>query len=289
LKAYLDGEIIEEGAESGIALRDRGLLYGEGLFETLRVRDHGIEFLDAHLARLAASARDLGIPLPLSTNDLRAVLFEVSRVNGGGDLALRLTLTRGVGGTRLDRDDTTAPTILVTASALPEPSPRQAAGLRMVTASFPRNERSPLARHKTLCYLESVLARAQARRAQADEALLMNTSGRVAEAAAANVLLILEGTLVTPSIDEGALPGILRGAVLRAAVAAGLSIEERPVLPDELFRTPEVFLTNSLLGLAPVASLDGSPLPAPDASAKPWIPRLRIRVREAALEGGTAP
>ncbi len=299
MKAYVNGRIVDDGTvvhgtvvhgagDAGapsLPLRDRGLLYGDGLFETMRVRRGRVEFLAEHLNRIVRSAEALAFPPIPETKGLAAAVREVVRANAGTDLALRLTITRGAGGTRLDIHGCDSPSVVVTASAYEDEELRpRIEGLRLATAPYPRNERSILSRHKTLNCLEAVLARAHARRQGADEAILRNTAGRIAEAAAANVFLVLGDVLVTPPIEEGALPGITRAAVIRAATAMGLQVQERGVGPEEPFATSEVFLTNSLLGLAAAAVIDGRRLPDPRGSA--WIPRLRIRLREMAAAAG---
>ncbi len=278
----LDDRLLEAD-QARVPVLDRGLLHGDGLFETLRVRGGRIEFASAHARRLLASAEALGIDSIWDLPELIEAMARVVRANGGGDLVLRVHLTRGRGGSRLDLEGIHHPSRIITASPFTvAPRERMMEGLRLATAPFPRNERSPLARHKTASYLESVLARAAARRAGADEALFLNTSGRLAEAAAANIFLVAARHVVTPSIEEGALPGIVRAAAIRAAGELGLVVEERPVLPEEALLTPEVFLTNSLYPIASVARIDDRPLP--DPVADPVIPRLRMRVRSLALE-----
>ena len=283
MKASINGRLVDAESIGPVSPLDRGLLYGDGLFETLRVRKGHIEFLSEHLHRLFGSIEFLGLPFSWDTPRTAAALEEVVRANGEWDLALRLTVTRGVGGTRLDTEGCEQASLIITASPhLDKDAKRATNGLHLAGCPFPRNERSPLTRHKTLNYLEPILARTLARRKGADEALLMNTQGRIAEAGAANIFFVREGSLVTPSIEEGALPGIVREAVIRVAGEQGLPVQERPVEPTELLSTTEVFLTNSLLGLAPVVRIDGETLPGPALS--PRLPALRRRIDELALE-----
>lgn len=281
----LVGDRLMDAEEARVSILDRGYQYGDGLFETLRVRKGRIEFAAAHARRLLDSASELGIVPVWDSASLIAAMAEVVRANGGGNLVLRVQVTRGFGGRRLDLDGTERSVRVIVATPFAAPDrERMMTGLRLATAPFPRSERSPLARYKTTNYLESILARAAARRAGADEALLLNTAGRPAEAAAANLFLVLGRRLVTPAIEEGALPGIVRAATIRAAAEIGVPVEERPIDLAELFRTPEVFLTNSLLPIASVVSIDGRALPEP--SPDPIVPVLRIRVRSLALEDG---
>lgn len=282
--SYLDGALID-AQEARVSILDRGFTHGDGLFETIRVRNGRVEFASAHARRLLDSAAALGIEVDWDFDSLLADMIAVVRANSGGDLVLRVQATRGSGGARLDPDGTGRPTRTITAAPFTAPDRERAMiGLRLATAPFPRNERSPLARHKTTQYLESVLARAAARQAGADEALLLNSRGRWAEAAAANLFIVAGGRLITPSIEEGALPGIVRAATIHAASEIGIPIEERAVERHEPTLTPEVFLTNSLLPVASVSAIDGRPLPDPLSDM--ILPLLRIRVRSLAREDG---
>lgn len=152
-------------------------------------------------------------------------------------------------------------------------------GVRAVISGVPRNEHSPLARVKSLNYLDNVLARRAAEASGADDALLLNTAGDLACASAANLSLLLDGVLVTPSVASGALPGTLRGLVIaELAPQAGLEVSERAVRPEELRAAQEVFLTNALLGIAPLTEVDalriGTGVPGPVSV------RLRAALRE---------
>lgn len=275
----VNGRLVDGDETGPLSPLDRGLLYGDGLFETFRVGDGHIEFMNEHLERLFSSIDALKIPFSWDRDRTAAALQEVVQANDGGDLALRLTVTRGVGGERLDTKGCNDASVLITVSRLsdarpigiPEP-------ISIVTAPFPKNEHSPLARHKTLNYLEPILARAAAREAGADEALMLNTAGRVAEASAANIFVYIEGEGVsTPTIDEGALPGIIRAAVLRVSRDMGSPVIERPILPNELTNAKEILITNSLITLTPVARIDGKDLPSPFSAAiiDTLLPRVR--------------
>jgi branched-chain amino acid aminotransferase/4-amino-4-deoxychorismate lyase len=148
---------------------------------------------------------------------------------------------------------------------------------RLVTSAVRRNERSPASRIKSLSYLDNVLARAEARAAGGDEALMLNTAGEVACAAAANVFWIRHGTVFTPALDCGVLDGIIRGETLRACARLGIPVEEVRAAPALLKGAP-IFLTNSLAGVRPVASLNGvaapaSPLVARIAAGVSPVPR----------------
>ncbi len=277
MKGSVNGRIVDDLRAGLLSPLDRGILYGDGLYETMRVREGRIEFQREHIERIRASARELRLSLHVDAKQIATMLTEVVRVNGGENLALRMTITRGIGGERLGIDGCNDCTTFVTASRFTgytESLLRN--GIRLAICPFPRNEHSPLTRHKTICCLESVLARDGARRAGADDALFLNGAGRMAETTVANLFLVRDGVLITPSINEGVLPGIMRKAVLRAATRLDLLVEERPVDPGELFEASELFLTNSLLGLGRVGEIDQRRLPqSGDAN---WLPRLQDAV-----------
>jgi len=252
----INGRTVRAG-EARVSVDDRGLLYGDGLFETLRVRGGRPFRLDRHVARLFTSCGALAIDPGISAEMLAVSAAQLVEANAVSSGVLRVQITRGRGaGPDIPGD--AEPTVLVTAtSGRLYPPELYERGLRAVTASFPRNERSPLVRHKTANYLECVLARREARLAGCDEAVMLNTVGRVAEAAASNIFLVTDGRLVTPPPQEGLLPGITRADVMELARAEGVEVIERPVRPEELREADEVFLTNSVLEVCGLAELDG--------------------------------
>jgi len=249
-QVWLNGALMAE-EQARIAPADRGLLLGDGLFETLRVDSGRPRYLDRHLARLRAGAAVLDLPVPLDDAGIAAAMAALLHARGLENASLRLTLTRGPGPRGLLPPAEPTPTLLITAAPLPPPLPPARV---VVAACTRRNEHSPLSRIKSLSYLDGVLARQEAARRGADDALLLNTAGRVAEASAANLFLVLDGTLVTPPVSEGALPGVLRAAVMEA-----FAVEERAVSVADVARAEEVFLTSSL-GVRPVVAVDGRPV-----------------------------
>ena len=231
---------------------DRGLTLGDGLFETVLCRDGQPAFWAAHVERLRRGCEVLGLPAPTPA-ELAAALADAAP--GPGRTALRLTWTAGSGGRGLDRPASPAPRLFVAVAPAP-PSPGPA---RLATSTVRRNASSPASRLKTLAYLDSVLARREARDAGAEEAVMLNTRGEIACAAAANLFWLRDGVLFTPALDCGVLDGIMRRAVLDAATDLGVEAREVRAGPTALAGAA-VFLTNSLIGLRPAASLDGGDL-----------------------------
>ncbi|MFM2045042.1 MAG: putative branched-chain-amino-acid aminotransferase [Pseudomonadota bacterium] len=244
---WLDGALIPAG-EARIDPADRGFLLSDGVFETLCHRGDRIHRLAAHLARLRDGCRILGIPLDRTDDALADGLAAVAQAPfaQGGGCSLRLTVTAGVGRRGLLRSPGMRPTVLITAAPLPAP-PGPA---RLIIATVTRrNEHSPLSRVKSLNYLDGILAREEAAARGADDAVLLNTAGRVAEATAANLFLEIDCTWVTPPVSEGALPGTMRAAMIVAWGAV-----ERPVTVADLHRADRIVLTNAL-GLRDVAGI----------------------------------
>lgn len=224
---------------------DRGFTLGDGLFETLLFEDGVTRHAPLHWARLAAGCAALGLPAP----DWGAIA--TPKMTQGGRLALRVSWSAGPGGRGLDRP--AEPTPQMTFSIAPAPLPGPAA--LVIARSVRRNAASPASRHKTLSYLDNVLAREEARAGGGDEAVMLNGEGHLACAAAANLFWIEDGTVFTPSLDCGVLAGITRGRLMAAH-----PVREAAAEPQALERAQAVFLTNSLTGVRAVRSLDGRPL-----------------------------
>jgi branched-chain amino acid aminotransferase/4-amino-4-deoxychorismate lyase len=246
---------------------DRGFTLGVGLFETMLAIDGVPQFWGEHLARLARGCAHLSLPAP-DANDctiaaadalLREELME-------GRAALRLTWTGGSGARGLAGPASPDPRLVAAAS----PAPGVPASLSLATVGVRRNASSPTSRVKTLSYLDNVVARQQAAAAGADEALMLDTEGNLACAAAANLFWFSGETLCTPALDCGVLDGIIRAEVLRAARAGGLMVEEVHAPPAALAQSDGAFLTNSLVGAVTVSSLDGRALASPAARLS-WV------------------
>ncbi len=249
--------------EAAVDPRDRGFTLGDGLFETMRVRGGAVLRIERHLSRLRAGAAVLGLsPLP-KDEDLTDAIARTLAANGLTDAAVRLTVSRGIPERRgLLPEAEASPSLVVHAEPFTGyPADLYDRGVRAVISGIPRNEHSPLARVKSLNYLDNVLARREAQARGADDALLLNTAGDLTCASAANLFLLLDASLVTPSVASGALAGTLRALVAaELAPRAGLEVVERAVRPEELRAAEEVFLTNALLGIVPLTEVDGLPI-----------------------------
>jgi branched-chain amino acid aminotransferase len=247
---WLNGALVP-AEQARIDPADRGFTLGDGVFETLAAADFRPLRLDRHLARLREGAAVLRIPVPVEDAVLAAGLAALLEANGIASGSLRLTLARGPGPRGLALPAEPNPTLLATAApAAPAPPPARA----IIATRTRRNEFSPLARIKSLNTLDNIIARTEAAERGADEAILLNTAGQVAESSIANLFVVLDGRLVTPPVSAGALPGIRRAEILAAGGA-----EERVVGPEDLLRAEEAFLTSSL-SLRPLIAVDGRPI-----------------------------
>lgn len=258
MKVWLNGALLE-AEDARIDPADRGFTLGDGLFETIAVRGGKILRLEAHLARLRRGCDVLGIPRPAGIEN---ALAELTAADGLKEAALRLTVTRGPAARGLVSPGKIQPTTCITAAVLPGPRPPARCVIATVTR---RNEHSPLASIKSLNYLDNILAAREAAAAGAEEAILLNTAGLVAEAAASNLFILKNGQLLTPPVSDGALPG-----VMRAAVIAATGGREQSLRPEDLPEAEGLLLTSSL-GIRLVASIDGKALP--DISA--YMEKLR--------------
>ncbi|MGH6894511.1 MAG: aminotransferase class IV [Dongiaceae bacterium] len=254
---WLNGRLVSR-EQAHIDPADRGLLLGDGLFETLRVYRGHIFKVEEHLQRLAAGAAELGIPMPLDPPSIADAARETLAANhlSSGDGALRITLTRGAGQRGLLPPEDPLPTLIVSAAGYH--APPTADGFAAITSKRARrNEKSVTSRLKTLCYLDNVVGHTEAVEAGADEAILLNNRDAVACGGRSNIFAALDGRLVTPAIEEGALPGITRAAVLRLCREVGIDVAEGCLSRADLAKADEAFITSSLLEVMPVRSFDG--------------------------------
>jgi branched-chain amino acid aminotransferase len=258
VKIFLDGTFVSE-EQARVSVFDHGLLYGDGVFEGLRVYSGKIFRLDQHLDRLFASAQAILLPVPMSKPDLAAACCETCRQNNLRDGYIRLVVTRGVGYLGLNPFKCRNPTVFIIASTIelyPEAVYRE--GLNLVTASTQRI--SPLAVSpaiKSLNYLNNILAKIEAVNAGANEALMLNSHGHVAECTGDNVFIVRGGRLQTPPVSAGALNGITRAVMFELAARLGLAAVESDLTRYDLVTAEECFLTGTAAEIVPVTTLDG--------------------------------
>ena len=258
---WLNGRLVPR-EQAHIDIADRGLLLGDGLFETLRVYRGHVFKLEDHLGRLARGAAELSIPLPLDVPDIASAVHETLEAHhlDAASAALRVTLTRGAGQRGLLPPEDPRPNLIISVSPYHPRLPDD--GFAVVTAERARrNEGSLTARLKTLGYLDNIVAQTEAAAASVDEALLLNNKNAVACGARSNIFAVIKGTLLTPAIEEGALPGITRATVLHLARELSVQASETRISVGDLAKAEEAFLTNSLLEIVPIRRVDGWQVP----------------------------
>jgi branched-chain amino acid aminotransferase len=258
MKVWIDGRIVD-GGEAFVPVTDHGFLYGDGVFEGLRVYARRVFRLERHLARLAVSARAVGLEIPGGLDRAREIILATARAFAADEAYVRFVVSRGEGA--LGVDPTTCPTpriVCIVDHIRLYPAEKLERGLDLVTSSWRRPPPDVLdPRVKSLNYLNNAMAKLEAKRRSADEALLLNHAGAVAEASVANVFALRGGLLATPPASDGALEGITRGAVLELAEREGIATAERTLGRIDLFGADEVFLTGTGARIVPVRSLDG--------------------------------
>lgn len=261
LRVWIDGLAVDP-SEARVSVFDRGFLYGDSVFETLRTYGGRPFALDAHLARLAESARRVRIQLPVSLAELGRELRAAAGSGAFSESYLRLMVTRGSGELGLDPNLASRPLRVLIQGPLNPPSPEKYEhGIAVVSFRAQRpTDTTAAAGAKVGNYLVAVLAMEQARAHGADEALIVDAEDHVLEGSSSNFFWAKDGRLFTPAEDEGILPGITRGAILEIAAARGLRVDFRTPTLSELLEADELFLSSSIRELLPVVRIDGRPI-----------------------------
>lgn len=258
MKIYLDGKFVDE-AEAKISVFDHGLLYGDGVFEGIRLYDGNIFRLEEHLERLEYSAKAILLQIPLSRAELSQATCEACRINGLTDAYIRLVVTRGVGDLGLAPWNCAKPSLFIIASKIAlYPPEHYRDGLSIVTVPTRRIGPASLPPTiKSLNYLNNILGKIEAKQFGALEAIMLNEQGFVAECTADNVFIVHKGVLLTPPASQGALRGITRGAILDIAKDLNLPVRETDLTRYDLWCADECFLTGTGAEVIPVVKLDG--------------------------------
>jgi branched-chain amino acid aminotransferase len=286
VKVWIDGRIVE-GSEARVPVTDHGLLYGDGIFEGIRVYGSSVFRLADHLRRFKISAKAIGLELPGGVQALEEIVLETVRAYGREEAYIRLLATRGEGALGIDPGTCPRPRIICIVDEVSLfPADKLSRGLDMVTASLRRPASDALdPRVKSLNYLNSVLARREAGLRGADDALILNAAGLVAEASAANVFIARDGALFTPPANDGALEGITRASVFEIAAQAAIPLREKSLSRIDLLGADELFLTGTGARIAPVATLDGQVIGQP--GERPVTAHLQQAFAEFVLRHGT--
>jgi branched-chain amino acid aminotransferase len=258
MMVFLHGRFIPE-TEAAISIFDRSFMYGDGLFETIRVRGGKFFRWEPHFDRLNRGADFLSIRMPFTSPELARFAGELVAINGSTEAVLRIQMSRGPGVRGYSPVGADRPVLVMSLHPLPE-LPRTPAQSRLITSVLRVSAADPLLSFKTCSKLHHVLARAEAHRSGADDALLLNTSGELAEATGSNLFWITGGTPHTTPLASGALPGVTRAVLIELCSKSGTPVREKTGSVELLRRSEAVFLSLSSSGLVEVTELDRKPL-----------------------------
>jgi aminodeoxychorismate lyase len=251
---FLNGQFLPE-SQAVIPLNDRGFLLGDGLFETMRVVGGKPFRLAQHLERMTRGADFLKIKPPFMPKEIQKFSEHLIEQNKMPDAILRVTLTRGAGGRGYSFNGECKPTLAMTLHAAP--AQENSVEWNLITSSYRIPAADPLSSFKTTSKILHVMARAEAKEKNADEALLINTNGEVTETAGGNIFWVYQENVCTVPTGRGVLPGITRAVILEICQSLGLSVNKRVIKPEALRNSTGIFITQSALGIVPVSSFDG--------------------------------
>ncbi len=254
---YLNKGLVR-GSEAAVSVFDHGFLYGDGVYETMRVYDDVVFMVDEHLARLYRSASMIGLTVPLDNDGIKSSIYETLEANSLRNAYVRLTLSRGYGPPGLDPDLCNEPTFVIIAEQMRNyPREFYEDGIRIIIATTRRNPVGAInPQIKSLNFLNNILAKIEAKREGAYEAVMLNVSGHIAEGTVSNVFFFRDNVLYTPSVACGILDGITRGLVLDIAEREGIAVQEGEFTPDDIYGASEVFVTNTTMEVMPVSGVD---------------------------------
>ncbi|CDQ20950.1 branched chain amino acid aminotransferase apoenzyme [Halobacillus karajensis] len=254
---YMSGEYVKK-EEAVISVYDHGFLYGDGVFEGIRVYEGNIFKLDEHLKRLYDSAKSIMLDIPYNKEDLEEIIAETVRRNQLETAYIRVVVSRGKGNLGLDPTSCANPRLVVIAEALALfPKELYERGVRLASVSSRRNRPDVLPPQvKSLNYLNNILVKMEANQAGVDEALMLNDQGYVTEGSADNIFIVKNGTIFTPPTYLGALEGITRNAIIDLAEEKGYKLKEQPFTRHDVYVADEVFLTGTAAEVIAVVEVD---------------------------------
>lgn len=254
----VNGKLIDK-AQATVSVYDHGLLYGDGVFEGIRVYAGKVFRLHEHIERLYESARHLFLEIPWSQDRLMQEVVRTVEANRKQDGYIRLVVTRGTGTLGLDPNKCSEPQIIIIVDDISlYPAKYYEDGLEIITSSFIRNHPNALSpRVKSLNYLNNILAKVEAARAGCHEAIMLNHLGEVAECTGDNLFIVKHGIVRTPPISAGILEGVTRDTVIELAQAAGIVVQEVALTRHDVYAADELFLTGTGAEIIPVTRVDG--------------------------------
>jgi branched-chain amino acid aminotransferase len=260
-KVWINGKLCDK-SEAKISVFDHGLLYGDGVFEGIRVYGNKVFRLHEHIDRLYESARHILLEIPLNREQTMQAVLDTVKANAKQDGYIRLVVTRGAGSLGLDPHKCSDPQVIIIVDDISlYPAEFYERGLHVITASIIRNHPNALnPRIKSLNYLNNILAKIEAVSAGCQEAIMLNHNGEVAECTGDNIFIVKHGVLRTPHMVAGILEGVTRNAILELARAAKITVQEIALTRHDVYSADECFLTGTAAEVAPVVQCDGRPV-----------------------------
>lgn len=261
MKIYING-LFYSKEDAKISVFDHGLLYGDGVFEGIRAYNKRVFLLDRHIERLFYSAKAINLSIPLSPQEFSEAILETCRQNAIDNGYIRAVVTRGVGDLGLNPLHCHKPTVFIIADKISLYNPKtyqEGLKIRTVSTRIPSHSSiSPAI--KSLNYLNKILAKIEANLSGADEGLMLNQFDQITECTSENIFIFKNGTLMTPPLSAGLLPGITRETVLGLSKELGLKTEEKDLILYDIWTSEEVFITGTGAEIAPVVEVDGRPI-----------------------------
>lgn len=262
LKIWLGHELVPV-SEAKVSVFDHGLLYGDGVFEGIRIYNGKIFEEQAHIKRLYHSARAIRLDIPLTPDQISHAMHESMKANGiEGDGYIRLLVTRGVGLLGLSIGHTANPMVVVIADRIQLYPPEvYARGLHCIFSSLARNHPNTTSpRVKSLNYLNNIMAKAEAKDAGADEAILLTIDGHISECTGDNIFIVRDGAVFTPPTSEGILEGITRGLVMELMRKRSIRMEEKSLIRHDIYVADEIFATGTAAEVIPITEVERRPV-----------------------------
>jgi branched-chain amino acid aminotransferase len=284
LKIWFDGKLIDK-ADAKISVYDHGLLYGDGVFEGVRVYNGKIFKPEAHLDRLYQSAKAIRLTIPMTPQQFLSAMEETIQANQFTDCYIRAVVTRGIGSLGLNPDRCGKPGVFIIADkiALYDPEVYEK-GMAVITASVIRNHPNAVSpRIKSLNYLNNILAKIEAADAGVPEAIMLNFEGNVAECSGDNIFIVRSGQVQTPGTADGILEGVTRAVILQLCDKFKITAVEKTLQRHDLYVADECFLTGTAAEIAPVTKIDGRVIGSgePGPLTRRLIEAFRRYIREA--------
>ncbi len=279
MKVWLDGNLVDR-ENAKLSVFDHGTLYGDGVFEGIRIYDGKIFQCEAHLERLFNSARCIRLPIPYTKQELGEAMVQALEANEIRDGYIRLVVTRGAGTLGLTPFKCPDPSVFIIADSIQlYPEEMYTDGMSVIFAKTVRTSPRMLNPSvKSLNYLNNILAKIEAVDAGVPEAIMLNEQGEVAEGTGDNVFIVKDSQVITPPPEAGILVGITRGIVMKLAERLGMALQEKPVTMEELYAADECFLTGTAAEVIAVTKIDGQAIG--DGKVGPVAKQLQVAFHE---------